>query len=201
MNINDDHNNEYYKEKYLFIKEKCNDLKADLEHTNNDLQYGGDIDEKKVIKKLNAIKKVLKEKGHSYWFDENGNLLMVGNTQVESKKKLLLKISKNPEKYIGTNLAHVYITTLSDNLDENHKQGLIEFDINVSTIKKAGKNIVFNLRNDKNSLLRFYYRSDTIDKFNRSHARILAQKLLNNEIAKVNPFKFYHYDDFEEYLD
>lgn len=190
-----------YKEKYLFIKEKCNDLKVELELNNSNDQRGGDIDEKKIMKKLNVIKKNLKEKGHSYWFDQDGNLIMVGNTQVESKKKLLAKISKDPEKYIGTNVAHVYITTMSNNIDEDHKKGLIEFDIDISTIKKAGKNIVFNIRNEQNSLLRFYYRSDTIDKFKRSHAKILAEKLLNNEIAKVSPFKFYHYDDFEEYLD
>lgn len=199
MNINN--NNDNYKEKYLFIREKCNDLKVQIESNNIDMQNGGNIDEKMVMKKLNVIKKNLKEKGHSYWFDVGGNILMVGNTQVESKKKLIAKISKNPKKYIGTNVAHVYITTMSDNIDENHKQGLIEFDITILTIKNIRDHIVPNLRNDKNSLMRFYYRSDTLDKYKRVHAKILAQKLLNNEIAKVSPFKFYHYDDFEEYLD
>lgn len=197
------HCDEHYKKKYLDIKQKRIDLRIIFDNKNDtfNLQLGGVIKNSSIKAKFATIKKTLKEKGHSYWFDVKGNILAVGSTQKESKKKLLSKISKNPSHYVNTDVAHVYITTMSENFGENNPQGIIEFDFTIQTIKKIKDNLVPNLRNDRNSLMRFYYRSDTIDQYKRSHAKILAQKLMTDEIFKVNPHKFYHYDDFEEYLD
>lgn len=151
------------------------------------------------MEKLNQIKLLLREKGHSYWIDENGNVLMIADKQPESKKRILDKIRKNPEDWIGKFVAHVYITTDSHQMDVDSKQGCVEFDFTILEVKRIRNNIVFNLRDDTNSLFRFYYRSNELDKFKRSHIKILATKLIKNEII-VNAFQFYHYDDFKEYL-
>jgi hypothetical protein len=185
-NINE---TEYFKQKYFKYVKKCDELT---------IQIGGNKD---VLKKLGAIKKNLDTKGYSYWFDTDGKLLASGKTQAESKKKLISKIAKNIDDYIEKEIVDVTLNIMSSHLDDNDKQGCLEIDIKVLTIKRLGKKVILNERNEKNSYLRFYYRSDDINNFKKSHAKTLAIKLLNNEIKKTNPFKFYHYEDFEDILD
>ena len=181
-----------YKPKYKKYKQKNDDLESLLHKKNS--QTGGD---NKTLKKLHSIKEKFKEKGLSYWFDENGNILSKNIKKDDAKTKLIKKIYKNVDEYVGNILANVDINFLPNEIG-NDERGCLELNIEIVVIKKIGKDIALNIRNDKNSLLRVYYKDSELSLFKSKHLKTIALALINDDIKKTNPFKFYHLEDFED---
>lgn len=183
-----------YNEKYIKYNEKCKELEMLIDF----LQKGGQNNE--TLRKLMKINKKLKEKGLSYWIDEDGKILAKDILIDDAKRKFLKKVTKDINEYIGKNVANVNIHILPDQLEDD-ETGVIEIFIEVVTIKKMTKNISLNLRNDKNSIIRIYYRPNELDRFKLTHIKIFAEALLNGIIKKTDPFKYYHLNDLDDVVD
>lgn len=203
-----------YKTKYLEYKKKCTELENIINFNNNFNQNGGkekktdlsdmskDEIKKTITKKMLKIQKKLKEKGMSFWFDDQGNVISKGMTKKESHDKVTKKISKNLDEYSGKFISNVEIDFLPSEIF-NDEMGCLEVYIDVNEIdvlNKDKKIFAIAPRNSKNSLLKLYYRRDELDEFKLSHIKKIVMALISNEIKKTNSFKFYHLDDLEDIL-
>lgn len=185
-------------EKYYKYNIKCDKLESAI-WGNKNIQHGGKDKLSNEMKQLMKLNKKLKEKGFNYWIDEDGNVIAKNVSKDDALIEAEKKIFKKMDKYNNTDMANISINLLPDEINSDD-QGPIEINIQILKIKVTEKGIRFTLRNNKNSLMRIYYKAEEISEFKLSHLSNYASMLINNEIKKVNSLKFYHLDDVKDFL-
>lgn len=197
--------NEFFtkKDKYNAIGGKS---KSD---SKNDKKSEESDEIKKKKKTLKKLEKKIKDVGLSFWYDVNGKLIVRQKTHEEGYAKMKRLILKDIDKYADKNIIafDVYLNPL--NIGKKYKKkedesGVVKFDIHVHKIVVVNyekKLVSIEPRQPiSTSNIRLFYRDDEIKKVKISHGKKIALALLKNKIKKINPFKFYHLEDFEDIL-
>lgn len=155
--------------------------------------------EQKYLKQLYKIQqKLIKDQLLSLWFNSNGYLIAKSNDPTTSQQKVLQKIKKFEDEFIGEILINVEIEFLPTEIMSD-KQGGLELNIHINRVDQVGKYIALALKNKTGSLMRLYYKYDELDKFKLSDIKKIVLLLLDKTIIP-HAFTYYHYDDISLYL-
>jgi len=184
-----------YKNKYNKYQSKCNSI---INLINN--QSGGKDYKDKYIEKLYNIKEKIKKHGYVFWFGEDGKLLVKDLDDDNAKKKILMKINKDIDEWENKIITEVIITFDKKNI-LNEESGGLKIDINVNKIITNGKNVSIQQKDKSHSIMTLFYKHDELDNFKISDLKKIVLMIVTKKMKKINPFKFYHYGDIEEYLE
>lgn len=157
----------------------------------------GGTSDNEYIKKLNKIKKQLDKKGYYFWFDKEETLLSKNVDKKLAKIKFLNKVKKTnsyDDKFIAIEISVDKNNIMNDNT------GGLELIISIEKIKQRNNGLGTELIDDKNNIMRLYYRYDELDKFKLTDLKKIASMMLNKKIKKFSSLKYYHYEDIKKLI-
>lgn len=188
--------NNNWKNKYLFYKQKNNELRNKINNLN---QFGGDDNDKsKYMKILKKIKEGLKTKGYVFWFDKTGKVLSQGLNSKEAKEKMVNIIVNDKEKWKNEIITELVIEFIPSDIMEENLGGL-SISVDLNKIIMNGDKLSIQMKNKENSLFTMRYKYDELKLFKLSDLKKLSL-FVSNETFKKFKSDIYQYNQIVNFL-
>lgn len=154
-----------------------------------------------TVESIKAIEANVIKKGKNHWYDSTGKLIINGNNEAFTQKKLIEIIKKSKKKYMDTKICHINVDFYYDqDLFLEKTMGPLEIQAVVYEVRDVLGRIKLQMTHEKGTLIRMFYSLKDMNKFEIAHMKKIAQLALDGKL-KTTLLKYYHYKDLKKQLD